>query len=162
MPATYPLRLPGNAANVESDGLRLRQRELKQQRALNGGEIVVGNEGEDDVAALAAVNAQAFHIVDLVAKIDVEQNGAVNQRARLDLAERDAAHAHGQTAAPAESPFQQQNVAAGQERGIGDVVARTSPDGEVAGARSPDEEAAGIAGLVEAALRDRDQRTGKR
>jgi len=54
------------------DGLRLRQRELQQQRALKRGEIVVGNEGEDDFAARAAVNAQAFHIVDLVAEIDVE------------------------------------------------------------------------------------------
>ncbi len=70
----------------------------------------------------AAVNAQAFHIVDLVAEIGFEQNGTVDQRPRLDLAERDAPHADGQTAGPAEFPFQQQNVAAGQERGVGDVV----------------------------------------
>src|SRR2546430_2636634 len=97
-------------------------------------------------------------------KLRVSANAlkTVDHRGGLDLAERDAAHAHGQTAAPAESAFEQHNVAAGQERGIGDVVVRTSPDREVTGARPPDEEAPDVARLVEAALRDCDQSTGER
>src|SRR6476620_8781860 len=101
---------PSTAAVPDS---RLRQRELQQQRALKRQEIIVGNEREYDLALRIAVDAQAFHVVDLVAEIRFKQNGPIDRRARLDLAERKTAHANRKPAGPTELALQQQHVAAG-------------------------------------------------
>ena len=141
---------------------RLRQRELQQQRALQEREIVVGDQREHGVAAGAAVNAQAFHIVDLISEIGLEQDRAVDQRVRLDVAERDAPDAHRKPGGPAEFALQHQQIAARQERGIADVEIGAAPDREAAGLGPPIRKRRDIAGLVEAALGNRDQRAGER
>jgi hypothetical protein len=53
-------------------------------------------------------------------------------------------------------------VAARQKSGVGDVVIRIPLDRETARRRTADEKAGDIAGFVETALRNRDQRPGKR
>jgi len=102
------------------------------------------------------VHAQAFHVVDLVAEVRLEQNGTVGQRPWLDVAQRDAAESDGKADGPAKSPLKQENVAAGQEGSVGDVVARAALDRESTGRGTADKESVDIACLVETALRDRD------
>ena len=50
----------------------------------------------------------AFHVVDLVGEVGLDQRLAVDQRARLDVGERDAADAHGDAAHQRIAALQQQ------------------------------------------------------
>src|SRR5439155_19217829 len=67
-----------------------------------------------------------------------------------------------QTAVPAKSALQQQNVAAGHEGSVGDVIIRTALNREIAGGRSAYEETDDVTHLVEAAFGNCNERAGKR
>ena len=85
-----------------------------------------------------------FHVVDLVAEIGLEQDRPVDQRARLD-ARASAMRRMRMTRplGPAELPLQQQEVAAGQQRGVADVEIGAALDREGAGPRPADQESRG-------------------
>src|ERR1700732_3066994 len=55
----------------------LRQRELQQQRALEQREIIVGDHRQHGVALGREVDVDAFHVVDLVPGIGLEDRGAI-------------------------------------------------------------------------------------
>ena len=50
-----------------------------------------------------AMHGDAFHVVDLVGEIGLDQRLAIDQRVRLDAGQRHAADAHGDAAQPANS-----------------------------------------------------------
>ena len=54
------------------------QRELQQQRALEHRKIVVGDHGEHGVAFSRHMGVDAFHVVDLLPEISLEDRRAVN------------------------------------------------------------------------------------
>src|SRR6266404_3169087 len=71
----------------------LYQPKLQQQRALEHREIVIRNHGQHGVALRRDVGVDAFHVVDLVTQIRLEDRGAVDHRARRERLQRDAADA---------------------------------------------------------------------
>ena len=60
----------------------LHQLELQQQGALDHGKIVVGDHGQHGVALRRHVGVDAFHVVDLLAQISLEDRGPVDHGAR--------------------------------------------------------------------------------
>ena len=63
--------------------LRLRQRELHDQRALQRAEIVVRHQRQHGLARRRAVSGDRLHIVDVEAVVGFEQHLALDQRAAL-------------------------------------------------------------------------------
>ncbi len=108
------------------------------------------------------MDAQSFHIVDLVAEIGLDQDRPVDHRTRPDLGERDAAHPYEQPGGPAELALQDEEVAARQQGRVADVVGCAALHRERAGAGAADQERQNVAGAVEATFRDRDQGAGQR
>src|SRR3984957_10399852 len=82
-----------SVASSLSPGRQLHHRELQQQRALEHREIVVGNHGQEGGALGGDMGVDALHVVDLVAQIGIEDRGSVDQRARRDRWQRNAANA---------------------------------------------------------------------
>ena len=76
------------------------------------------------------------------------------------LVERDAAHAHGDAAGPEEPPLQQQQLAARRQGAVADIEVVAARDAEFAGAAATDQKRLDMAGRIERAFGDRDQRAG--
>src|ERR1700687_3965156 len=87
-----------------------RQRELQQQIALDEGKIVVRHQRNDGLIACVTVHRDAFHVVDLVGEIGLDQRSAVAQRVRLNAGEGNSADANGETACERKSALEQQQV----------------------------------------------------
>ena len=76
------------------------------------------------------MHRDAFHVVDLVAEIGLDQNFAVDQRARLDVVKRNAADAHGDAARRRKAALKQQQIAGRQYGAVGDVEVVAARDAE--------------------------------
>ena len=112
--------------------------------------------------AARAMGRYPFHVVDLVAHVGLEQHRPVDQRARPDVGEMQAAQPHRDAAAQQrEPPLQQQDVAARQHGAIADVEIVEPLHREIAGRRAADQEGLEIAGGIEPALGKRDQGAGE-
>src|SRR2546429_4825301 len=100
------LRSAGGISRSRRRGaLRLvvEERELQEQRALQEVvEIVVGDDRDDGFAAGPLVHGQAFHVVDLEARVALEERAAGDARAGGDLVGGDVAQAHLHALAPTE------------------------------------------------------------
>src|SRR6185369_5332929 len=102
----------------------------------------------------AAVDAQAFQIVDLVAEVGLEQHRSVEHGASFDIGLGNAADADEKTAGPTELALEQQEIAGRQEGGVADVEIGDAIYRKGARTRAADQEAEDVAVLIEAALRD--------
>src|SRR2546423_15511938 len=88
------------------------ERELQEQRALQQVvEVIVGNHRDDGLAAGAPVHGQTLHVVDLEARIALEERAAGDARARPDLVGCDLAQAHLHALAPAEIALEDEQAA---------------------------------------------------
>src|SRR5215211_3146839 len=104
----------------------LHQRELQQDGALNGGEVVVRDQREHGVAGSRAVYRQPFHVVDLVAHVGEHHGRAVDERAGLDGSQGDTPDAQRDAAPQRIAPLENQELAGEQQRTIADVTADTA------------------------------------
>ena len=80
------------------------------------------------------MHRDAFHVVDLVGEIGLDQHSAVDQRVRLDAGERNAADAHGDAARRRKAALEQQQISGRQNRAVADVEIVAALDGK---ARDP-------------------------
>src|ERR1700674_1925809 len=74
--------------------LILDQFELQQDGALEGGKIVVRYHGQDGASVGGPMDAESFHIVDLVAQVGKRQNRSIDERAGPDIGQCDPAQPH--------------------------------------------------------------------
>ena len=116
----------------------------------------------DGFAGGGAMHRDAFHVVDLIAHVGLDQRRAVDQRARLDRGERDAADAHGDAARRRKAALQQQQIAGGRIAQSLTSKSSLRLTEKRAGLAAVDQKGADVAVRVEAALGDRDQRAGER
>src|SRR5712664_1031682 len=131
-----------------------RQRELQQQRALEHGEIVVGNHGQQGVALRRDMGVDAFHVVDLVAQICLEDRGAIDHRAGGERLERDAADADAEARCPRKFSLQHQKLAIWQQHRVADIEIIASDNAELPRRRAADQKRDDVAVAIKPALGD--------
>ncbi len=132
------------------------------RRALDQRKIVVGDHRQHGVALRRDMGVDAFHVVDLLAEIGVEDRGAIDHRAGRNRGERDAPDADADAGEPGKLPLQHQQIARRQQHRVADVEIVGAANAELAGRRAADQERDQVAVGIEAAFGDRDQRARQR
>src|SRR5580704_15558097 len=128
------------------------KRELQQQSALDRREIVVGHHGQHGLTLRREMGVDAFHVVDLVGEIGLEDRGAVNDGARRHRTERDTPDTNANPGNPGEFPLQYQEIAGGQQHGVADIELLGAANAELSRARAPDQKRDEVAVGIEPAL----------
>src|SRR4051794_22595523 len=99
-----------------------RQRELEQQGFLQRAEIVVGDQGKNDIAAFP-MDGESLHVVDLMRGFALVEGLAIDAGAGLERTRVDAAKPAAEAPEEREAALQDHGIAIGQESEVGDVVA---------------------------------------
>ena len=117
---------------------RIRQRELHDQRSLERAEIIVRHQCQHRLARRRAVSGDCFHIVDV--RNCHWHRAALRPRSarRVSARRRDAADAHLDALAEAESPLEHDDAAVGQRRRVGDVEAADALHHDLSGGGTAD------------------------
>src|SRR5579871_680779 len=103
------------------------------------------------------MDAEPFHVVDLVSEVGKKQVGSVDQRTRGDVRNRNPAQPHGNAGPPAKPAFQKQHIAVRKRGAVADVEIIAAFNGELSGRRPADKKGLEVAVGVEATFGEADQ-----
>src|SRR5215213_6052126 len=98
------------------------KRELEQQGFLQRAEIVVGDQGKNDLAAFP-MDGETLHVVDLMRGFALVEDLAIDAGSGPERTRVDAAKTAAEAPEERKAAFQDHGVAIGQESEVGDVIA---------------------------------------